>query len=115
MLKFFSSNRFKSREFGYKPRFYDPDKEALEKRIKIRQAKVNDHEMRKMRLRQEFSYLKHQEASKKVKTSSLRLLVIIIILGAASYLVLDRLLPDLLESWFGTPESYEMLDEYDLD
>ena len=116
MLKFFTSNRFKSKEFGYKPRFYDPDKEAFEKRVRLRQVSSDDQELRRFRLKQEFSHMKHQDHKVKGhRTSTIRLLIIIVILGSASYLVLDRLLPDLLENWFGALEEYEMLDEFDLD
>lgn len=116
MLKFFTSNRFKSREFDYKPRFYDPDKEALEKRIRMRQASPDDQELRRYRMKQEFSHMKHHDhKSTSSRKSTFRLLIIIVILGAASYIVLDRMLPDLLESWFGSPEEYEMLDEFDLE
>jgi hypothetical protein len=116
MLKLFSSTRFKAREFGYKPRFYDADKEALEKRIKGRQRREQDGERVKYRLRQEFDNYKTADNKRKGvnNTSSIRLLLIIIILGVSSYIVLDNLLPKLMDSWFPEQnQGYEFLEEYD--
>lgn len=119
MIKLFNSTtKFKSREFGYKPRFYDADKEALERRIKGRQnANNNKGDLTKMRLRQEFGSYKSSDAKLRkggfVSSPSFRLLLIIILLSIASYFVLDNLLPQLMEYWFPLEsQEYEFLEEY---
>lgn len=120
MIKLFNSTtKFKSREFGYKPRFYDADKEALERRIKNRENAKNNSkgDLTKMRLRQEFGNYKSSDAKLRkggfIGSSSFRLLLIIILLSIASYFVLDNLLPQLMEYWFPLEhQEYEFLEEY---
>ncbi|MDC0230534.1 hypothetical protein OAK19_01075 [Aureispira] len=117
MFKFFNTTKFKPREFGYKPRFYDAEKEEFESRIKNRETNNQKGELTKSRLHKEFGNLKSGNQTKKGKvlpSSSFRLFLIIIILGIASYLVLDKLLPKLMENWFPEEnEQYEFLEEYD--
>jgi|VirMetMinimDraft_7_1064189.scaffolds.fasta_scaffold307170_1 hypothetical protein len=119
MLKLFNSTtKFKSREFGYKPRFYDADKEALERRKKGRKNQNASGELTKLRIRQEFGNYKYADSKTKSKgltsSSSFRLLLIIIFLSVGSYFVLDNLLPKLMKSWFPLEsQEYELLEEYD--
>ena len=119
MLKLFNSTtKFKSREFGYKPRFYDADKEALERRIKGRANQNATGDLTKMRIRQEFGNYKYEDNKHKSKgltsSSSFRLLLIIVFLSIGSYFVLDNLLPKLMKSWFPLEsQEYELLEEYD--
>ena len=118
MFKFFSTTKFKPRQFGYKPRFYDEEQEKMERRAKIRNAKMSKAEQTKSRLRREFGNYKSAEGKGKrgslISSSSFRLLIIILLLSFASYFVLDNLLPKLMKNWFPEEdtESYEMLDEY---
>ncbi|MCH2023309.1 MAG: hypothetical protein MK207_12605 [Saprospiraceae bacterium] len=117
MFKFFNTTKFKPREFGYKPRFYDPEKEEFESRIKNRAKNNLKGEQTKSRIHREFNNLKSGNESKKGKgltSSSLRLFFIIIILAIASYFVLDNLLPKLIQNWFPEQnEQYEFLEEYE--
>ena len=117
MFKFFNTTKFKPREFGYKPRFYDAEKEEFELRIKNKESGNLKGELTKSRLHKEFGNLKSGNDKKKGRgfsSSSFRLVLIIIILGIASYLVLDNLLPKLMESWFPEEnQQYEFLEEYD--
>lgn len=118
MLKLFNSTtKFKPREFGYKPRFYDADKEALERRIKNRKDQNAKGDLTKMRIRQEFGNYKYTDSKHKRKSltssSSFRLLLIIVVLSVASYFVLDSLLPKLMKQWFPLEsQEYELLEEY---
>jgi len=116
-MKFFSTTKFKPREFNYKPRFYDADKEELDRRIKIRGMSNNKGDITKSRLRKEFGNLKSGQATQKslLGASSFRLVLIIIALSIASYFVLDNWLPKLMNNWFPEEdtESYEFLEEYD--
>lgn len=118
MLKLFNSTtKFKSREFGYKPRFYDADKEALERRINSKKNQPTTGDLTKMRIRQEFGNYKSVENKHKNKgltsSSSFRLLLIIIFLSIGSYFVLDNLLPKLMKNWFPLEsQEYELLEEY---
>lgn len=117
MIKLFNSTtKFKAREFGYKPRFYDVDKEALERRIKAR-SNANSGELTKMRIRQEFGNYKYSDVKSKrggiIGSSSFRLLLIIVLLSIVSYFVLENVLPQLLEYWFPLEtQEYELLEEY---
>ncbi|BDS09629.1 hypothetical protein [Aureispira anguillae] len=118
MIKLFNSTtKFQPREFGYKPRYYDADKEALERRIKGREEANAKGALTKMRLRQEFGNYKSSDGTHRkgsfVTSSSFRLLLIIILLSMASYIVLDSLLPQLLEYWFPLEhQEYELLEKY---
>mgnify|MGYP000037857668 CR=1 FL=1 len=118
MLKLFNSTtKFKSREFGYKPRFYDADKEALERRKKGRANQNEKGDLTKMRIRQEFGNYKYADSKQKSKgftsSSSFRLLLIIVFLSIGSYFVLDNLLPKLMKNWFPLEsQEYELLEEY---
>ena len=116
MFKFFSTTKFKPRQFAYKPRFYDEEQEKMERRAKVRNAKMSKAEQTKSRLRREFGNYKSTEGKRGglISSSSFRLIIIILVLSFASYFVLDNLLPKLIKSWFPEedPESYEMLDEY---
>jgi hypothetical protein len=118
MLKLFNSTtKFKSREFGYKPRFYDADKEALERRKNGRKNQNSTGELTKLRIRQEFGNYKYADSKTKSKgltsSSSFRLLLIIIFLSIGSYFVLDNLLPKLMKNWFPLEsQEYELLEEY---
>ena len=117
MFKFFNTTNFKAREFGYKPRFYDPEKEAFESRIKDRESNNLKGEQTKSRLHKEFGNLKsgnHTKQNSGLSSSSFRLFLIIIILGISSYFVLDNLLPKLMENWFPEEnQQYEFLEEYE--
>ena len=110
MLRLFKTFQQPGREFGYKPRFYDAEREALENRIKARENRgLNQGESTRLRLRQEFGKYKRGSGdqggyggvSARLQTgSTLRLLVIIVLLSWASYVVLETWLPDLLRLWF---------------
>ncbi len=43
--------RIKNRQFEYNPRYYDPDKEALEGRLKMYKAESSSSELAKERIR----------------------------------------------------------------
>ena len=119
MMKIFSTTKFKPREFGYKPRFYDPDKEELERRIKSRKLTNDKGDLTKSRLRKEFSGYrsadaKHSKNNSFLTSSSFRLILIVVFLMIASYFVLDNLLPQFMEYLYpGENEGYELLEEYD--
>jgi hypothetical protein len=118
MLNLFNSTtKFKSREFGYKPRFYDSDKEAFERRVRGKANENATGDLTKMRIRQEFGNYKYVDSKHKSKgltsSSSFRLLLIIVFLSVGSYFVLDNLLPKLMKNWFPLEsQEYELLEEY---
>lgn len=124
MLRLFKTIQQDPREFGYKPRYYDAEREALEKRILLRQNRgLNDSEETRLRLRQEFSNYKRGSGqaggyggvSARLKTgSTIRLIIIIGLLCWLSYIVLEIWLPDFLEYLAPVePEEYDLLEEYD--
>jgi|GEM_PF-463749 len=116
MLKLFRTSNIKPRQFEYKPRYYDADKEALERRIKAK-ANNDNGEMVKMRLRREFGSYRAADSkhtsSNFINSSSFRLLLIVCFLLIASYFVLDNLLPQFLDYLFPENQKIEMLEEYD--
>jgi hypothetical protein len=118
MIKLFNTVKRESREFGYKPLFYDADQEELEARIKARENReVTSTESMKHRMRSEFGRQRRSQVMEQKnysKRSSLRLLLIIIALSVLSYIVLERWLPDLIHAWFPLEhQEYELLDPYD--
>lgn len=97
----------KPKEFAYKPRFYDPEKEALQERIKNR-LESDDFELVKMRIRREFSSNRRKKPGLFAPSSSFRIILIIMLLLVFSYIVLENLLPQLMESWFPELEEKEV-------
>ena len=111
--------KVKKREFGYQPRYYDADKEALEKRIRARESNNKDGELTKARLKREFGSMRggartSSNGSFLQSSSFVRLIAIIAILCIISYLVLDHWLPEFMRMLF--PQEYmqqEILEPYD--
>lgn len=124
MLRLFKTLQQESKEFGYKPRYYDAEREALEKRVRLRQNRgLNDAEETRLRLRQEFSNYKrgggqaggYGGVSARLKTgSTIRLLIIIGVLCWVSYIVLEQWLPGFMRYLEPVePPQHELLEEYD--
>jgi hypothetical protein len=117
MFKLFNL-KHETREFGYKPLIYDEEQEEFEARVRARQNRdVTSTEAMKFRMRQEFGRNRRVQTTKQrqaSRRSSFRLLLLIIALSAMSYLVIDQLLPDLLEFWFPMEyQEYEVLDPFE--
>lgn len=106
MLKFFKLGGREPRGFGYQPRFYDADKEALENRVRAAEGRKTgniDREVTKMRIREELRLAREiakREHRGLWSGGILRLLIILGILTAAAYAALERWLPGLLHFWF---------------
>lgn len=95
------------REFNYKPRFYDEQKEALQKRIRLRQngqaeeskdsEAINSH---RERLSEAFSLAKtakqKQEDHRQKLSAQLRRLTIILAFFLGLYWAANEYLPDML-------------------
>lgn len=94
MLKIGFGNRVKNRTFDYKPRFYDPDKEAFQERMEMLREKYADKaeidgEKMKLRIRQGFKNKGASDPSyrsKMEKTAAVRRLVIVGVLLLIVYL-----------------------------
>ncbi len=94
----------KHRKYGYVPRYYNPDKEALEEKIKKAELLAEDsiegtkarikHQMRKGRSNGEYK----SERRKAMIRSNLLLIAIIIILLVGGFMALEVYLPSLIES-----------------
>ena len=81
----------KHRKFDYVPRYYDADKEELEKRLNRYNTKSDDKSLMKERITHGFrqGYLGDENYRKSLaKKSNLRLLYIVIILVLITYLFL---------------------------
>lgn len=109
MLNIFK-NKHQNREFTYKPRFYDPDKEALRERIALRErvTKAQENaELSKIRISQQFEeYRRTRKKSMGLwkNSSTLRIFLILGILLSLAYLALDRWMPALMHFWFPNNE-----------
>ncbi|MCH2045983.1 MAG: hypothetical protein MK212_17845 [Saprospiraceae bacterium] len=105
MLKFFNFKKPERRNFGYQPRFYDEKKEALNHRIN---ASKEDPKGIGAKSRISLQFKEHRERERhgrKVKSffkaaSSIRLLIILIVLTVGAYYILTMYLPQLLNYWF---------------
>ena len=108
MFSFFNKQGSK-REFGYRPRFYDPDKERRE----ARRNKINQStEGSKDRLRFRFDEMRSStRGSNSFRSSStFRLAIILVALLVLTYLGLLYWIPSFMESVFPeTKETYEIL------
>jgi len=117
MLRIFNIVNRKKREFGYKPRYYDADKDQFQKHVERRVKGNNKGYVTKSNIRKQFTQHKNQKASAKNFLRSggfYRLITIIIVLLLVSYVVLNTFLPRFMQSLF--PEEYkqyEVLDRYE--
>lgn len=86
----------KNRSFHYSPMYYDPDKEDLDKRVKMAKVKYgleegDDEIKREMRMRSNFKESKSAMDSYKKWNSSVRMIVILGIVIYLAYLVFANL------------------------
>ncbi len=94
MLRFGFGNRFKPRQFEYIPRYYDPVKEDLKQRLSQYEEKEGaekDPELLKERIRTGLRMRYRADAqyrSAEEKKSTIRLLVIIVLLFIIAYMIL---------------------------
>jgi Flp pilus assembly protein TadB len=106
MLGFFKVKKHENRGFNYQPRFYNKDKEEINTRIKAAEARrenAQDGEAAKLRIRDELRRartLSRRQHKGLWNGSSVRMLVILIILMGAVYVALNQWLPGLLNFWF---------------
>ncbi len=82
--------KFNHRKFDYKPRYYDPDKEALDAIVGKYDKEIDQTELRKRRIATGFASRKSNVSisSSATRTSTIRLLLIIAFLVYMSYLFL---------------------------
>ncbi len=94
----------KNQSFQFKPRYWDPEKEALEERleqIKKRQHKATDPEALKSRISRGFRSGYQQDSSLRsrlVYKSNVRLMLIIILLIILTYYLLISYLPAIIQA-----------------
>ena len=103
MFSLLKSKNIKARQFKYKPRYYDEEKEEREARLKARRDKAQDPEATKSRISQTFRSKRNERntaAKKSAFRTNLLLMSIIIILCWFVYVFLQNHLPTLMESWF---------------
>ena len=100
-LKF--GKRIKNRSFDYVPRFYDQEKEELEKRLsRYRKPDDDNTELTKERIRGSFrkTYrVKDEYTSKTQKRSNYILLGTLVLLIFFTYIFLMQYLPKILEAF----------------
>jgi hypothetical protein len=116
MFKIFNL-KVKKREFGYKPRYYDEDKEELSERIRTRLEENKDGAGTKSRIRKEFSHLRHQPKVGKKSAGAApfyRLVIILVALILLTSFILNQWLPKLMTALFPEQqEQYEVLDRFE--
>ncbi len=107
LLNFFKVPRHQ--QFEYRPRFWDPDKEAMEERLReIEKLKNKDPEAIKARIASGFrrggGY--HQGAwrarTRQTRRSNMILLLLVVVLLVLSYIFLNVYLPGIVESIEGS-------------
>ncbi len=84
----------KPRQFNYIPRYFDPEKEALEKKKAAMglDSKLSEAEKRRMRIRRGFGYSPEEmQEKKKFSFNSMRHIVLFGLIGFITYVI------------FGTP------------
>lgn len=99
------------KNFDYKPRFYDPDKEALEKRLRNSEPlDASDPEVIKARISGAFqrgglygSETYRSQRNKQNKQSNVRLLIILGVLIALVFLLTDVYLPQIIDGLSASP------------
>jgi len=99
MALFGLGKRFRNRSFDYIPRYYDEDKENLERRLGTQQS--NDPNAVKLRIRSGFQKkyrVDSRIASSANKASNIRLLVIVILLLTITIILLLKFVPSLVEN-----------------
>lgn len=102
-MAFFSfSKRIKNRQFDYIPRYYDPDKEELEKRLKLYNRQGDDVDLAKERIRGGFSrnYRQAGDYAKKQKRRSNRILLMTLaVLVLLTLILLTQYLPKIVATF----------------
>jgi hypothetical protein len=92
----------KNQSFGFKPRYWDPEKEALEERLKeIEQRQKGGPDAMKSRISRGFRSGYGQDKSLRsrlVYRSNIRLLIIIAVLAFLAYYFLMAYLPAIVEA-----------------
>ena len=87
----------KHKSFDYNPRYYDPKKEELERRIEIAKGKVgNSPEATKARIRHQLRNSRNNNPAlrrQQVFKSNMLLLVIIVALVVIAFMILNVYLP----------------------
>lgn len=107
-MAFFKFNsRVKNQKFKYIPRFYDPEKEALQERLEAYNdsGEIDKANLAKSRIRaglRSKSGYSGQYRGELVKKSNLRLVMIILVLCMLTYLLLtSRSVGKLVETFLG--------------
>jgi hypothetical protein len=85
-LKFFKTPRHK--QFNYQPRYWDPEKEELEKRVAATKKEMEaEKDFSKDALRERIDFRARQTAKRPDFMTNIRVLVIAAILAAVLYFV----------------------------
>lgn len=94
--------RIKNRSFDYVPRFYDQDKEELEKRLKRYKPQEGDMELTKERIRGGFRrkyQVKDDYTSKSQRRSNRILMITLVVLILITYVFLTEYLPRIIATF----------------
>ncbi len=94
--------KIKNRTFDYIPKYYDQDKEELEKRLKRYKPQPGDTELTKQRIRGGFRRkynTKDEYVSRSQKRSNLILVATLIILIILTYVFLSEYLPRIVATF----------------
>ena len=88
-----------NQRYDYKPRYYDPDKEAMQQRIRLREkVKAGDKDAIKQSMRNSMRRQRDkQETSDYIAKSNVTILVVFTALLLIAILALNMYLPEFLE------------------
>ena len=86
---FYFFQRPEKRQFNYKPRYYDPEKEAWERKKAAMglDSQLTDEEKLRIRMRSKWGYSQESRSKTENKTKTLRIVVFFAILFFAIYVI----------------------------
>lgn len=92
-----------NQRYEYKPRYYNPDKEALEERMELRKrAKAGDKDAIKARMRDSMRRQRNKKTSSKIVVqSNVMVMTIFTVLLILALVAMNSYLPEVLEVMMG--------------
>lgn len=101
-MSFFSfRKKIEHRRFDYQPRFYDPDREEFEQRMKLYKREGNEVDLTKQRIRGGFSrnYRSNSHITGAARRKSNRILLMTLaVLLLLAFIFINRYLPQIISA-----------------
>jgi cytoskeletal protein RodZ len=84
-MKFLLFKTEKPKQFEYKPRYYDPEKEALEQRKKRMGLSADQDHKEQLRIQMQYEWNRREKHRKRQRNSTIRLLVFVALVILLTY------------------------------